>query len=84
MTATSDVAEVWQRFTGGGSVRNDGVSRSVAEELSTRVAELEKEVSVSAVHLDHSHLTLIHARFFCKYCCRRFLSSVVMARCLSS
>jgi hypothetical protein len=44
MAATSD-NEVWHLFTGG-SVSTDGASQSEAEELSTRVAELENEVSV--------------------------------------
>ena len=43
--ATSNEEAVWAHFNEGGALNVDVVSRSEAEELSLRVAELEDEVS---------------------------------------
>ena len=42
---TNNAAAVWAHFNEGGALSVDVVSRSEAEELSLRVAELEDEVS---------------------------------------
>lgn len=63
---SSTEADVWAHFGEGGALSVDVVSRTEAEELSVRVAELEDEVGIIHVCIRLISLSTLNPRAHCR------------------